>query len=191
MASEPIPGLSLEQYLELERAAEYRSEFIDGLMVAMAGGTRDHAVLQGNIQGELRERLKGTACRAFGSDFRIQVSRRYSTYPDVAVVCGKEVLADEHKDCYTNPAVVVEVLSPSSEKYDRGEKFRRYRTLASLQDYILVDQRRVLIEHFTRQPDNTWTLRDYQTLADELRIETIGVSIPIQRIYEGVEIPAE
>jgi Uma2 family endonuclease len=191
MASEPVPRLTLEQYLELERAAEVRSEFIDGQMVAMAGGTRDHAVLQGNMQVELATRLQGTGCRAFGSDFRIQVSRRFATYPDVAVVCGKEALADDHKDSYTNPAVVVEVLSPSSEKYDRGEKFRRYRTLASLKDYILVDQRRVLVEHFTRQPDNTWTLRDYQALGDELRIETIGVSIPLQRIYEGVETPTE
>jgi len=191
MASEPIPRLTLEQYLELERTAEVRSEFIDGQMVAMAGGTEDHAALQSNMHVELGARLHGTGCRVFGSDFRIQVSGHYATYPDVAVVCGKVALADEHKDCYTNPAVVVEVLSPSSEKYDRGEKFRRYRTLPSLKDYILVDQRRVLVEHFTREPGNTWTLRDYQALDDELRIETIGISIPLHQIYEGVEIPGE
>jgi len=188
MASEPLPHLSLEQYLELERAAEARSEFIDGQMVAMAGGTRNHAFLQDNMQGELRDRLKGTGCRTLGSDFRIQISRQFSTYPDVAVVCGKLALADEHQDAYTNPAVVVEVLSPSSENYDRGEKFRRYRTLASLKDYILVNQRSVLVEHFTREPDNKWSLRDYQSLDEELRLESIGISIPLALIYEDVEI---
>jgi Uma2 family endonuclease len=191
MASEPIANLTLEQYLEIERAAEVRSEFIDGQMVAMAGGTLQHATLQINIVGELRDRLQGTGCRPLGSDFRIHVSRQYSTYPDVAVVCGKVILSPGQNDSYTNPAVVVEILSPSSEKYDRGEKFRRYRTLESLKDYILVDQRRVLVEHFTRQLDKTWALRDYQNLDDELRIETISVQIPLQKIYEGVETVAE
>jgi Uma2 family endonuclease len=191
VASEPIPRLTFDQYLELERAAEFRSEFIDGQMVAKPGGTRDHAVLLGNMLYQLHSRLQGTGCEVFGCDFRIQVSRHFCTYPDVAVVCGEVALANEEKDCYTNPAVVVEVLSPSSEGYDRGEKFQRYRTLSSLRDYILVDQQRVLVEHFTRQPDNTWTLRDYQGLDDELRIESIGVSIPLQRIYAGVEIAAE
>lgn len=191
VASEPVPKLTFEQYLELERAAEFRSEFIDGQMVAMAGGTRSHARLQGNLYGELYNRLEGTGCSPFPADFRIQISKRFSTYPDVAVVCGKEALADDREDCYTNPTVIFEVLSPSTGDYDRGEKFRRYRMLDSLRDYILVDQRRVLVEHFTRQPNNTWTLRDYQTLDDELRIETIGVAIPLRRVYAGVEIPAE
>ena len=191
MASETLPRFSLEKYLELEREAEFRSEYIDGQIVSMAGCTWQHEMLQGNIYFELRGRLRGTGCRAVLPGFRIQVSRQHSTYPDVAVVCGKLALADGQNDAYTNPAVVVEVLSPNTEHYDRGEKFRRYRMLESVKDYILIDQRRVLVEHFTRQPDNSWTLRDCQKLDEELSIDTIGVKIPLQCIYEGVELASE
>jgi Uma2 family endonuclease len=191
MASNPISKLSEAEYLEIERAAEFRSEFIDGERFAMAGGTLRHALLLGNTYGELRSALRGTGCRALPCEFRVRISDRFSTYLDVSVICGKALLTDDHNDSYRNPTVVVEVLCPSSEKYDRGEKFRQYRTLESLKDYILVGQQRVQVEHFSRQPDNSWTMRDHQTLDEELRIDSIGVGIPLRSIYEGVELPSE
>jgi len=191
MASNPVHRLTEEQYLAMERAAEFKSEFLDGEMFAMSGVSMQHALLQGNIYGELYMRLRGGDCMAFNSDIRVRVSSTgMYTYPDISVVCGKPKLADAHQDNLLNPAVIFEVLSPSTERYDRGLKFQHYRTIGSLQDYVLVDQSKIRIEHFTRQADNTWTLRDYQRLEEELRIDSIAVSIPLARIYDRVELAA-
>ena len=178
-----------EQYLAIDRAAEFRSEFLDGEMIAMSGGSMRHARLQQNISSELYICLRGTQCEAFGPDFRVRVSRRMYTYPDVPVVCGKPLLADERQDVLLNPAVIFEILSPSTEKYDRGVKFQHYRTIDSLKDYILVAQDAARVEHYTRADDNTWTLRDHQTLEEELKIASIAVSLPLSRIYDRVELP--
>jgi Uma2 family endonuclease len=187
VASHPLSGLTEEEYLAIERAAEFRSEFLNGEMFAMSGGTMPHAILQGNLYGELYTRLHGGSCRAFTSDFRVKASAAgMYTYPDVSVVCGRPVLADKHKDILLNPVVIVEVLSPSTEKYDRGLKFQNYRTIESLKDYILVDQEKIRIEQYIRHTAG-WTLRDYQHPDEELQIDSIGVSIPLRQIYEGVE----
>ncbi len=188
MASTPVSKITEEQYLAIERAAEFRSEFVDGEMFAMAGASLAHSRIQQNLAGELYLALRGSGCEAHGSDLRIKVSNRMYTYPDVSVVCGKALLADEYQDNLLNPVVIFEILSPSSEKYDRGLKFQHYRTIASLRDYVLVDQHQIRVEHYTRQPDNTWTLRDYLSPDLELRLDSIGVSIPIPRIYDRVEI---
>lgn len=190
MASNPASNLTEEQYLEIERAAEFRSEFLESEMFAMSGGSMNHAGLQTNIVVGLTLALRGQPCRTFGSDFRIKISSRMYTYPDVSVVCGKPLLADEHQDNLLNPVAIFEVLSPSTEKYDRGLKFQHYRTIDSLRDYILVDQSQIRIEQYTRRPDGTWSLRDYQTLEEELKIEAIGVSIPLRQIYDRIELPA-
>jgi Uma2 family endonuclease len=191
VSSNPVTKLTEEQYLAIERAAECRSEFVNGEMFAMSGGTLAHSRLQRNIAGELYNALRGRACEVFTSDMRVRVSGiGMYTYPDVSVVCGKPRLADEHADTLLNPAVIFEVLSPSSENYDRGLKFQSYRTIESLQDYILVDQNRVRIEHYTRQAANAWTLRDCQSLEDQLIIDSVGVTLALSRIYDGVEPPA-
>jgi Uma2 family endonuclease len=111
------------------------------------------------------------------------------TYADVSVVCGKPILADERQDILLNPSVIFAILSPSTEKYDRGVKFQHYRTIDSLKEYVLVDQDKVRIERYSRQPDNTWSLRDHRSLQEELKIESIGVSLPLSRIYDRVELP--
>jgi len=178
-----------EQYLAMDRAAEFRSEFLDGEIIAMSGGSMRHARLQQNISAGLDTPSRDRGCEVFGSDFRVRVSRRMYTYPDVSVVCGKPLLADERQDVLLNPAVIFEILSPSTEQYDRGVKFRQYRTIDSLKDYILVAQDEVRVEHYTRGDDNTWTLRDHQTFDDELKIGSIGVSLPLSRIYDRVELP--
>ena len=190
MASNPVTKVTEEQYLELDRAAEVRSEFLDGEMIAMSGGSTNHARLQQNISSELYNRLQGSGCEAFGSDLRLRVSARLYTYPDISVVCGKLRVADGHKDILLNPIVVFEILSPSTEKYDRGVKFQHYRTIDSLKDYVLIDQDQVRIEHYSRQTDNTWTLHDHEKIEEELKIDAIGASLPLSRIYDRVELPA-
>jgi len=186
VASHPVSKLTGEQYLNIERAAEFRSEFLDGEMFAMSGGSTNHARLQQNLSGELYVALRGSPCEAFGSDFRVKVSGRMYTYPDVSVVCGEPRVAGD--DNLLNPVVIFEVLSPSTERHDRGLKFQHYRTIDSLQDYILVHQDQVRIEQYTHRPDHTWTLRDYQLQQEHLKIDSIGVSIVIERIYDRVKI---
>jgi Uma2 family endonuclease len=180
MASNPVAKVTEEEYLVIDRAAEMRSEFLEGEMIAMSGGSMRHARLQGKIYGELYNALRGTDCEAFGSDFRVRVSPgRMYTYPDVIVVCGKPLLVDERQDILLNPMVILKVLSPSTEHYDRGVKFQYYRGIESLSDYILVDQNQIRIEQYTRGNANT---------EEELRIDSIQVSLPLVRIYEGTEI---
>jgi Uma2 family endonuclease len=191
MASNPVPKLTEEQYLAIERAAPVKSEFINGEMFAMAGGTFPHATLQSNLQGELFNSLRGSGCRVVGSDLRVKVeSTGLHTYPDGAVVCGDPVFADGVRDTLVNPTVLFEVLSPSSENYDRGEKSQNYRMIPALTDYILVSQKKMYVEQLTRQADGTWQLREYTRPEQTLTIESIGVSIPLANIYAAVEFSA-
>jgi Uma2 family endonuclease len=188
MASNPVSKLTEEQYLAIERAAEFKSEFLDGVMYAMSGGSMRHSYLAVNLIAELSAMLRGGECQIFNSDLRVRVSPRMYAYPDVSVVCGKPLLADGHQDVLLNPVIIVEVLSPSTEQYDRGMKFQLYRTIESLREYILVDQDKVLIEQYIRQDANTWTLRDHPTLEDELKMDSIGVSLPLRLIYDRVDL---
>jgi Uma2 family endonuclease len=189
VASNPVSKLTEEQYLAIERAAEFRSEFLDGEMFAMAGASNAHGLIQRNLFGELYMALRGGTCGPFGSDSRVKVSSQAYVYPDVTVVCGRQPIAGEQGDILVNPVAIFEVLSPSTEKYDRGLKFQLYRTIDSLRDYVLLNQEQVRIEQFTRQADGTWTFRDYQGQDEELKIDSIGVAIPLRRIYDQVDLP--
>jgi Uma2 family endonuclease len=191
VASSPITKVTAEEYLALDRAAGFRSELIDGEIIAMSGGSSRHSKLQINLALEVESALRGTPCQAFSADLRVRVSPRMYTYPDLTVVCGKPLLADDRQDILLNPKVIFEVLSPSTEHYDRGLKFRSYREINSLTDYILVDQDQARIEQFTRGDAHTWTFRDYQDASELLLIESIGISVPIARIYERIEFPSE
>jgi Uma2 family endonuclease len=188
VASNPVSKLTEEQYLAQDRAAEFRSEFVDGEMFAMAGASISHLRLQQNLAVELHAALR-RQCEVLGSDCRIKVPGGTYLYADVSVVCGDPVTGDEHADNLLNPVAIFEVLSPSTEKYDRGLKFQRYRTIDSLRDYVLVSQEQVRVEHFARQPDGTWTLHDNQGPDQDLKIDSIGVAIRLQRIYRRVSIP--
>jgi Uma2 family endonuclease len=189
VASNPVSKLTEEQYLAIERAAEFRSEFIDGEMFAMSGGTNRHGRIQGNLFVELALALEDRTCQPFGPGNRVRVSSRAYVYPDVTVVCGEQQAFGEDDDILMNPVAIFEVLSPSTEKYDRGLKFQLYRSIDSLKDCVLVNQEQVRVEQYTRQADGTWTLRDYQAPDEELKIESIGVAIPLRRIYDRVGIP--
>jgi Uma2 family endonuclease len=186
-----LNAVTEEQYLALDRAAEFRSEFLDGEIVAISGGNMHHSGIKMNLAMEIGTSLRGTSCRAFDSDLRVRISSSAYMYPDLTVVCGKPILADEQEDILLNPKVIFEVLSPSTEFYDRGLKFRLYREIESLTDYILVDQYQARIEQFTRGDAHTWTFRDYQSAGELLLIESIGVSIPISRIYQEIELTPE
>jgi Uma2 family endonuclease len=192
MASNPVPKISEEQYLALDRAAEVRSEYVDGEMYAMSGGSMNHAQLQSNILVEFHTGLRDRDCRIYASEFRVCVSaNRNYLYPDVVIVCGKPQLPDARQDILLNPTAIFEVLSPSTASYDRGPKFRQYRAIESLKEYVLVDQNQVLIERYSRQESGLWTYRDYQSLDDELKIDTIGASVPLRRVYDQVEFPEQ
>jgi Uma2 family endonuclease len=184
MASNPLSNLTEEQYLSIERAAEFKSEFLDGVMYERSGVTIRHAELAGNILAELHAMLRDGECHVFGSDLRIRVSSRMHAYPDVSVVCGKPLLADEQKDVLLNPFVIIDVLSPTRE---RGPRFHLYRSMPSLREYMLVDENRVQIEQYTRD-DAAWTLRDHQGLDAVLKLDSIGASLPLRLIYDGVDL---
>src|ERR1700722_4745315 len=188
MASSPVTKVTEEEYLALDRAAEVRSEFLDGEMWAMSGGSMQHSQLGMNLSGLLYNALLEGDCQAFTPDFRVRVAPgRMYAYPDITVVCGKPLLADNQQDTLLNPTVIFEILSPSTEKYDRGVKFQFYRAIQSLRDYVLVSQDRVLIEKYTRTEAGTWTLRDYQRLEDAFTIESIDTRLPVGPIYHRVE----
>jgi|SRR5216684_1501575 len=190
VASNSVSKLTEEEYLTLDRAAEFRHEFLDGEMFARSGGSMAHSRLQTNIITAVYTPLRDHGCEAFASDCRVRVSSRMYVYPDVSVVCGQPLLADDHKDILLNPFAIFEVLSPTTGKYDRGVKFQHYRTIESLKEYILVDQDQVRIEQYTRQDGNIWTLRDHQGMEEELTMDSIGVSLQLRRIYDRVELAA-
>jgi Uma2 family endonuclease len=183
--------MTAEEYLALDRAAEFRSEFLDGEMIAMSGGSMRHSGVRINLAVEVGTALRGSSCQAFGSDLRVRVSPRMYAYPDLTVVCGKLKLAGDREDILLNPTALFEVLSPSTEHYDRGVKFQHYREVESLHEYILVAQDQIRIEQYTRGDANTWTLHDYQRPDEVLRIASIGVSLPLAAIYERIEFSAE
>jgi Uma2 family endonuclease len=186
MASLPIPRITEEEYLRLDRAAETKSEFVDGEIFAMSGGSFPHSILAVKWMGELLSKLRGRNCVVFNSDERVRTPGSGSyVYPDVSVVCGKPQSHRASDDILTNPVVVIEVLSPSTEDYDRGKKFALYREIASLQDYLLVHSDEVHVESFTRQPEG-WLLREYRGAEAAVPIASIDCAVLLGDVYAGV-----
>jgi len=192
MSTQPVTYLTLEQYLEIERKAEFRSEYIGGGMFAMAGVTLNHARIVLNTARRLTEQLDGRPCEAFGGDLRLYSAKYNSfTYPDVLVTCGPHRLLDSRRDTLTDATVIVEVLPPSTKNYDRGVKFLFYRTLPSFSEYLLLSQNTIRAEHHLRQPDNSWLFREFTEPADEIELKSIGCRLQLQSLYERVEFEAE
>jgi Uma2 family endonuclease len=180
--------VSFAEYVELERTADTKHEFLDGQVRAMAGGTLEHAQLAANIIGELRGRLQRGPCKVFSADARIRVAATgLATYPDVTVICGPIERDAEDANTATNPTVIVEVLSDSSEAYDRGDKFAHYRQIVSLQTYVLVSQHEPRIEIYRRNADDTWTLGEARPGGDATLPGLC--SIPVSAVYADVELP--
>ena len=177
-----------EEYLAFKRASETRHEYLNGEIFAMVGGSRDHYQIVSNLLSYLRPRLREKGCEVFQSDMRVKVSPSgLYTYPDVVIVCGEP---ERENDTLLNPNVLIEVLSPSTENYDRGAKAEQYRTLSSLKAHVLVSQDRYHVEVFSRQPENTWLLNEISREEDSLHLPTLDFSIPMSEVYHGVEITA-
>jgi Uma2 family endonuclease len=184
--------VSPEEYLERERQAEYKSEYRNGEIVAMAGASLVHARIISNLIIEIGSRLRGGPCGAFSTDLRLAVrAANLFTYPDVMVVCGEPQLADRHRDVVLNPIVLIEVLSKSTAKYDRGEKFAAYRTIFSLMEYLTVAQDEVYIQHWTRQAGEQWPMEEFRDPKALVTLRSIGVELRVSDVYEKVEFPAD
>ena len=189
MSAVPKPKkLTVEEYFAIEVKAERKSEFYDGEMFLMARASREHNVLVRNLMGRLFMRLLDGPCQVFVADLRVKVSRTgLYTYPDLLVVCGEPEYVPENKDTLTNPKAVVEVLSDSTERYDRTTKFRHYQALPSVEEYVLVSQDEPLVERFTRTPTGEWTRAKFVGLDAALELATGKVNIPMREVYHGVE----
>lgn len=179
-----------EEYLARERVAEYKSEYLDGQILAMSGASRAHNRITVNISRQLGNQFEGRPCQVYVSDMRVRVTPKGQyVYPDVVAVCGREEYADAELDTLLNPTVLFEVLSPSTQGTDRGRKLLYYGQLASLSDYILVEQDRVQVDHCVRQGPG-WYVTTLSSLDDTLRLESLGVTLPLAAIYANVEIAA-
>ena len=178
------------EYLALERRAQEKSEYVNGRVYARPGGSRLHNLIVGNILVELRTQLRGRPCEAYVSDMRVKVQRTgMYTYPDVVALCEEPRLEDAELDTLLNPSVIVEVLSPLTESYDRGEKFAHYRRLDSLQEYVLVAQAIRRIEHFRREGEH-WVLTEISDPDGELTFSSLGCVLRLADIYDRVDFPA-
>jgi len=204
MAWMPIPDrdhrlFTIDEYLTLEHSEEERHEYLDGCVYAMARESPDHGRICVNLVSSLLPQLRGTPCEAFSKDTKVrcgptprpgQSMQGLFAYPDLVVVCGALQFHDQARDVLLNPTVIVEVLSPSTEAFDRGEKFRRYRTwLPTLTDYVLVAQGHPLIDHYRRQEDGTWVLRALEGLQAHMHLETIDCTVPLADVYERIVFP--
>ncbi len=187
MPALPQPTLTPEEYLARERVAETKSEYVNGRVYAMAAASREHNRIVLNIGSELRAQLRGRPCEAFVNDLRLKVSPTgLYTYPDVMAICGEPRFEDRQVDTLLNPSLVIEVLSDSTERYDRGEKFAHYRRLESLREYVLVAQDRMQIERYVREGDE-WRLTVVGEPNDTLELPSIGCVLRLAEVYERVE----
>lgn len=187
MASDRKTLLTEEQYLEIERKAERKSEFHDGEVFAMAGASENHNLLVWNLIAHFSRQLPSGRCRGYPSDMRVCVSDTgLYTYPDVVVVCGKPQFLDERRETLLNPTLIVEVLSPSTEAYDRIRKFEHYRSLSSLRQYLIVASERIETELRTRQPDGQWLLSFASKGQDVIDLESVDARLLVSEIYSGV-----
>ncbi|HZT58930.1 MAG TPA: Uma2 family endonuclease [Pyrinomonadaceae bacterium] len=186
MASLPSHYFSPEEYLSLERRAEFKSEYFDGVIYAMAGGSERHNLITGNLVTELNIRLRERPCRVYPSDMKVRMpnSKRFF-YPDVSVVCGEPQFADEVKDVLLNPILIVEVLSESTEAFDRGKKFSSYQQIESLREYLLVAQDEFVVEHYLRQEDG-WLYTKANGLDTSLVLPALDCQIALSDIYNKV-----
>ena len=184
------PFITPEEYLRLEREAPYKSEYFAGEIFAMAGGSPAHSVIIMSLGRELGNALKGHRCVPYDGNLRIFFpSTGLYSYPDASVICGPLEFADAHGDNITNPTLVVEVLSDSTEAYDRGKKFAHYRTLPSFAEYVLVSQKEPLIEVFFRMGDGTWQLTPARGREAVVRLQSLGVELRLAEVYDRVEFP--
>ena len=187
MSQRILTHVSPDEYLRLERQAEYKSEYLNGEIFAMSGASREHNLITVNIGAEFNRQLKGKPCEAYASDMRVKVrSNGLYTYPDVIVVCGEPQFEDQEVDTLLNPTLLIEVLSQSTERYDRIAKTSYYRTIDSLQEHLLVAQHEFRVEQYLRQPNGQWSLTQYTTSDEVVQLPSIDCVLRLGDIYDKV-----
>jgi Uma2 family endonuclease len=189
MSQQIVPYISPEEYLRLERQSEYKSEYVNGEIFAMTGASRKHNLAAGNIFRELSQQLKSRQCEAYVGDMRVKVTATgLYTYPDVVVVCGEPKFEDKYVDTLLNPTLLVEVLSPSTERYDRIAKSSYYRTLDSSAEHLLVAQDEVRLEQYVKQSNGQWLLFESSSLDNVVELQSIGCSLALGDVYDKVTL---
>jgi Uma2 family endonuclease len=189
MAASILPRVSYEEYLEIDRASETGNEFIFGELAPRIAASYAHGVIQANACVVLASRLVNSPCRTLAASVRVLLYRgKLTSYPDALVVCGKPELVDDG-DTLTNPKLVVEVLSPSTRNYDLGDKTRMYLQIPSMTELLLIEQDKVWIEYWSREPGGEWLRKVYTSMADILKIKSLECELPVAGIYAGVELP--
>jgi Uma2 family endonuclease len=186
------PYYTIEEYLEREAVAQVKHEYLDGRIYAMTGGTMSHARIIGNVYAALHAQLRGRPCEAFMSELMVRVEKAgLHTYPDVSALCGKPETAGPRNEILLNPTVLVEVLSPSTESYDRGDKFMHYRQIPSLREYVLVSQDWMYVERFARDSAEhaEWSFADARGPDGEIALPSIGAALALRDVYERVDLP--
>jgi Uma2 family endonuclease len=187
MSTPSKPFLSPEEYLEIERKAEYKSEYYHGEMFAMSGVSRRHDRINVQLTFLIAQHLRGKKCETFSANMRVlATSSGLYTYPDLSVVCEEPQFADAHVDTLTNPALLVEILSPSTEDYDRGKKAKLYRAIASLRELLFIAQDSYEVELYRRQADGSWSLMEAAGLESAITLTSIGYTLPLRELYENV-----
>lgn len=182
-----LKTMSAQEYLARERQAAFKSEFYRGEAFAMSGGSPMHSLIAANFLGEARQALKGKPCNVFTSDLRVRVNPAgLYTYPDASIICGELEFDDDHQDTITNPTILVEVLSDSTEKYDRGTKSILYRQIPSLKELVLIGQNEAYVGCFTRQDNGDWLLHEVLDLTGAIELSSVQISIALFEIYRGI-----
>ena len=181
--------ISIEAYLEMENASIEKHEYYKGEVFAMSGTKMPHNKIASNLLITLGLKLKGTKCQPYGSDVRVHIeSNTLFTYPDISIICGDVVTLKNDDYNVLNPTVIIEILSASTKNYDRGEKFKLYRDIATLKEYVLVDSESIHIEVFRLNENNHWELEEYNNVSDLLLFKAINENVLIAEIYEGVNL---
>ena len=189
MTAQPKHSYTVEAYLEIERSGLVKHEYYRGEIFALAGSSEAHNLILTNLLTSLNLQLRNRPCKVYPSDMRVKIPKTgLYTYPDVSIVCGTPQFDDLKRDTLTNPLIVVEILSPSTEGYDRGKKFQNYRTVATLQEYILVSQDEYHIEHYINQNNGNWLLTSYDEINTSIHLKAIDCTLIFEDIYNKVDI---
>ena len=182
--------VSIEEYLEMEQSSIEKHEYYKGEIFAMSGAKMPHNTISKNLLGTLFTKLKGKKCQPYGSDVRIHIeSNTLFAYPDISIICDEVITRNNDDFNVLNPVVIIEILSQSTKNYDRGEKFKLYRDIPTLKEYILIDSESIHIETFRLNEKNHWELEEYNFVTEELYVKAVNEKILITDIYEGVKIP--
>lgn len=183
---------SAEEYLEQERTASEKHEYFDGEIFAKSGASNNHNEIFSNLFTEIAIKLKGNSCRPYGSDKRLQIPQNtLFTYPDISIYCNGLTLSEVDENTSILPSCIIEILSPSTKAYDRGTKFKLYRDIPSLKEYVMIDSESILIEAFHINENQNWELKEYKTVNDQLKFVSLGFDVPVIEIYKNVSFIKE